>query len=101
MSCRCQRSSVSGVTTVAISCNRYGPLIRARGESAPIVIGQLQASPPQLAAKHAILFEQITKGVSLLAVQPLREESEEQSERGRIDHGRNLYHDRRSPRRRP
>ena len=43
----------------------------------------------------------ITKCVSLLAVQPPSAESEEQSERGSIVHGRNLYHDRRSPRRRP
>jgi hypothetical protein len=40
--------------------------IRSHGESAPIVIGQLQASTPQLAAKHTILFEQIMKDFSLL-----------------------------------
>jgi hypothetical protein len=31
--------------------------IRAHGESAPIVVGQLQASTPQLAPKHTILVE--------------------------------------------
>ena len=40
--------------------------MRAYGESAPIVVGQLQASAPQLAAKHTILFEQITKDISFL-----------------------------------
>ena len=43
--------------------------IRSHGESAPIIIGQLQASTPQLVAKNTILFEQITKDVSLLVVQ--------------------------------
>ena len=66
--------------------------IRAHGESAPIVVGQLQASAPQLAAKHTILFEQITKDISLLAVQPPGEEREQQLERGDVDHGGSLYH---------
>ena len=62
--------------------------IRPHGESAPIVIGQLQASTPQLAAKHTILFEQITKDISFLAVQPPGEERKQQLERGDVDHGR-------------
>lgn len=66
--------------------------IRAHGESAPIVVGQLQASPLQLAPKHTILFEQITKDISLLMVQPPGEEYEQQLERGDVDHGRSLYH---------
>ena len=66
--------------------------IRPHSEPAPIVIGQLQASTPQLAAKHTILFEQVTECVSLLAVQPPSEESEQHSECGGIDHGRSLYH---------
>jgi hypothetical protein len=78
MSCRCQRSSVSGVTTVAISRNRsMAQRMRAYGESAPIVVGQLQVSAPQLAAKHRILFEQISKDISLLAVPPPCEEREQ------------------------
>ena len=51
-------------------------LIRTHGESAPIVFGQQQESAPQLAAKHTILFAQITKNVALLAVQPPSEERE-------------------------
>ena len=66
--------------------------IRTYGESAPIVVGQLQASAPQLAAKHTILFKQITKDISFLAIQPLREEHEQQLERGGGEHGRSLYH---------
>ena len=66
--------------------------IRAHGESAPIVVGQLQASAPQLAAKHTILFKQITKDISFLAIQPPGEEREQQLERGDVDHGRSLYH---------
>jgi hypothetical protein len=66
--------------------------IRSHGESAPIVIRQLQASTPQLAAKNTILFEQITKDFSLLAVQPPGEEREQQLESGGVDHGRSLYH---------
>ena len=66
--------------------------IRSHGESAPIVIGQLQTSTPQLAAKHPIFFEQITKALSLLAVQPPDEEREHQLESGGVDHRRSLYH---------
>ena len=62
-------------------------------QSTPIAIGQLQASAPQLAAKHTILFEQILKDISLLTVQPPREDGEHQLERGDIDHGPSLYHD--------
>ncbi len=88
MSCRCQRSSVSGVTTVAISRSRLRPNRYARtGESAPIVVDQVQASVPQLAAKHAILFEQIANDISLLTIQPPGEEREQQLERGDVDHG--------------
>ena len=60
--------------------------IRAHSKSTPIVIGQPQASTPQLAAKHTILFEQIPKDISLLAVQPPYEEREQQMERGGGDH---------------
>ena len=66
--------------------------VRSYGESAPIVIGQLQTSTPQLAAKHPIFFEQITKDLSLLAVQPPDEEREHQLESGGVDHRRSLYH---------
>ena len=66
--------------------------IRSHGESAPIVIGQLHASTLQLAAKNTILFEQITKGFSFLAIQPPAEERQQQLERGGVDHGRGLYH---------
>jgi hypothetical protein len=66
--------------------------IRAHGESAPIVVGQLQASTPQLAAKHTILFEQIPKDISLLAIQPPGEERKQQLERGDVDHGGSLSH---------
>ena len=58
--------------------------IRSHGESAPIGIGQLQASTPQLTAKHTILFKQITKDFSLLAVQPGGEEREQQLESGGV-----------------
>ena len=75
--------------------------IRSHGESAPIVIGQLQASTPQLVAKNTILFEQITKGFSLLAFQPPGEEREEQLESGGVKHGRSLYHGPQIVRRRP
>jgi hypothetical protein len=66
--------------------------IRSHGESAPIVIGQLQTSTPQLATKHTILFEQITKDFSLLAVQPPGEQREQQLESGGVDHRRSPYH---------
>ena len=66
--------------------------IRSDGESAPIVIRQLQAPTPQLAAKNTILFEPITKDFSLLAVQPAGEEREQQLESGGVEHGRGLYH---------
>ena len=68
--------------------------IRAYGESAPIVVGELQASAPQLAAKHTILFNQIAKAISFLAIQPPGEEREQQLEAGGVDHGRSLYHGR-------
>ena len=54
--------------------------IRAYGESAPIVVRQQQASALQLAAKHPILFEQISKDISLLAVEPPGQEREQQLE---------------------
>jgi hypothetical protein len=46
--------------------------MRAYGESAPIVVGQLRASTAQPAAKHPIFFEEITRDISLRAVQPPR-----------------------------
>ena len=66
--------------------------IRPHGESAPIGIGQPQASTTQLPAKHTILFEQIPKDFSLLAVQPTGQQREQQLERGDVYHGRSLYH---------
>ena len=45
-----------------------------------------------LRAKHTILFEQIPKDISLLAIQPPDEESEQQLERGGIEHGGSLHH---------
>jgi hypothetical protein len=66
--------------------------IRAYGESAPIVVAQLQVSAPQLAAKHTILFKQITKDISFLAIQPPGEAREQQLQRGGVEHGRSLYH---------
>ena len=66
--------------------------IRLHGESAPIVISQLQASTPQLAATYPIFFEQITKDFSLPAVKPPDEEREQQLESGGVDHRRSLYH---------
>jgi hypothetical protein len=65
--------------------------IRAHGKSAAIVVGQLQASAPQLAAKHTILVEQITKDILLLVIQPPGKEREQQLKRGDVDHGRSLY----------
>jgi hypothetical protein len=62
------------------------------GESAPIFVGQLHASPPQLVAKHTILFEQIPKDIPLLAVQPAGQKCEQQLERGGVEHGGSLYH---------
>jgi hypothetical protein len=63
---------------------------------APIVVGQQQASAPQLAAKHTILFKQITKDISFLAIQPSGKEREHQLERGGGEHGRSLYHGRKT-----
>jgi hypothetical protein len=67
-------------------------LMRVHGESPPIAVGQLQASALQLAAKHTTLFEQITKDISFLAINPPGEEREHQPESGDVDHGRSLYH---------
>src|SRR5687767_9459315 len=67
-------------------------LIRVHSESAPIFVGQLHASPPQLVAKHTILFEQIPKDIPLLAVQPAGQKCEQQLERGGVEHGGSLYH---------
>ncbi len=66
--------------------------IRSDGEPAPILIGQLQASPLQLVAQNTILFEQIPKDFSLLSVQPAGKEREQQLESGGVDHSRSLYH---------
>ena len=52
--------------------------IRAHSQSTPIAIGQLQASAPQLAAKHTFFFEQVPNAISLLTVQPPGEEGEHQ-----------------------
>ena len=52
----------------------------------------MQASTPQLTAKHSILFKQITKNFSLLAVRPGGEKREQQLESGGVEHGRSLYH---------
>ena len=62
------------------------------GEPTPILIGQLRASPLQLVAKNAILFEQIPKDFSLLSVQPAGKEREQPLESGGVDHSRSLYH---------
>ena len=81
------------MTTVAISRNRpRAQTIRAHGETAAIVVGQLQASAPQLAPKHTILFKQITKDISFLATQPPGEKREQQLERGGVEHGGSLSH---------
>jgi hypothetical protein len=66
--------------------------IRSDGEPAPILIGQLQASPLQLVVKNAILFDQIPKDFSLFSVQPAGKEREQQLESGGVDHSRSLYH---------
>ena len=44
--------------------------VRPHGQPAPVVIGQRQASTPQLPAQHTILFDEIAEYFSLLAVQP-------------------------------
>ena len=62
---------------------------------------RVEAARRRPSAKHTILFEQVTECVSLLAVQPPSEESEQHSERGGIDHGRSLYHGPQIVRRRP
>ena len=54
--------------------------IRPHGESAPIIITQPQPLTTQLPAKHTILFEQIPKDVSFLAVQPAGQKREQQLE---------------------
>ena len=74
--------------------------IRPHGESAPIGIGQLQASTTQLPAKHTILFEQIPEDFSILAVQPTGQQREQQLERGDVDHGRESISPAKSYRRR-
>ena len=67
--------------------------IRPYGESAPIVISQVQASATQLAAKHTILFHQIRDRLALLAIHPAGEDGEHHLEGGRVDHGRSLTHE--------
>jgi hypothetical protein len=71
--------------------------VRPRRESAPVVIGQLKASAPQLAAKNAILFEEIAKDVPLLAIKPAGQHGEQQLERGGIDHEPGVYTTGRDP----
>ena len=44
--------------------------VRAHGQPASVVIGQLQALAPQLPAQDTILLNKIAEYVSLLAVQP-------------------------------
>ena len=41
-----------------------------------------------------MLFNQIAKAISFLAIQPPGEEREQQLEAGGVDHGRSLYHGR-------
>ena len=66
--------------------------VRPHGKPTPLVIGQLQASAPQLPAQDTVLFNEIAEYVSVLAVQPPGEDGEQQLERRDVDHGGNLYH---------
>ena len=65
MSCRCQRSSVSGVATVAISrkAARSHP-VRSRSQPSAIIVGETQAPGPKLAPQEPVLFDQARAGPS-------------------------------------
>jgi len=70
----------------------YEGLPRTHGKLAPVVIGQRQASAPQLPTQDAVLFKEVAEYVSLLAVQPPGEDGEQQLKHRGVHHGGHLYH---------
>ena len=66
--------------------------IRTHGKPAPVVIGQRQASAPQLPTQDTVLFNEMAEYVSVLAVQPPGEDGEQQLKRRGVHHAGNLYH---------
>ena len=59
-------------------------------ESAPVVVGQAQASSTQLTPQHPILFQQIREGIALPTIQPAGKNEDEQLKGRRVEHRRSL-----------
>ena len=52
-------------------------------QAAPLVVSEPERAGTALRAQHAVLLEQVVDGRLLLAVDPAREQKEEEGERGR------------------
>src|SRR5262245_59431507 len=60
------------------------------GESSPVGIGQAQASPTELPPQKAILCDQISQRLSLLAIEPASDGEKQQPNDRHVDHERQL-----------
>jgi len=69
MSCRCQRSNVSGVAIVAI------------------LRSEMKSAGPKLAPQEPVFFDQIRDRVPLPAIQPAGEHAQHHLQRRGVDHG--------------
>src|SRR6516225_5752703 len=90
-SCRCHRSSVSGVTTVVRSRKAARPSlwarIASRRRSSSV---NRRRRPPELPPEDAILFDQIGERLSFPAIQPTGDAEEQDPKHRRVDHKREL-----------
>jgi hypothetical protein len=67
--------------------------VPTHGEPPPLLIGQLQAPPPQLTAQDPVFFDQIRHGLLLLAPPPPGKRHQHEPE-PRALHDRGSLHDR-------
>ena len=90
-SCRCQRSSVSGVTIVATSRKACRPSLWARMASRRRSSSVNRSRrPPTCCRDDAILFDQIGERLPLPAIEPTGDGEEQQPKDRLVDHEREL-----------
>ena len=91
ISCRCQRSNVSGVAIVAISRKAVtAHLVRPRSEPSAIVVGETQSPGPKLAPQELVLFDQVRNRLPLPAVEPAGQHAQHHLQRRGVDHETDL-----------
>ena len=102
ISWRCHRSSVSGVTIVAISRNAARPTRYARTASRRRSSSRKRSRCfPKLAPQEPVLLDQVGDRLPLPAVQPAGQHAQHHLQRRGVDHERGAYITGRPERRRP